>query len=216
MVATAGQTERFLMEAIWTWFLPAVIAIRARIAAGEIGEIRFVESTFALNIPGPIGRHRELGLAGGALLDLGIYPVAFTRFLLGAPSVVRAVGQIGDTGVDVNVGAVLGHSSGAVSVFTTGLDAVSTLTATITGTAGIITVDAPFWCPTSFTVNRHDGAPERVTLEHQGLAHEAAHAMARLRGGHLESDVLPLATSISIMETLDEIRSQIGMVYPQD
>lgn len=216
MTATARRTERFLMEALWTWFLPAVIDIRDRVAAGEIGEVRSIESTFALRIPGTTGRHRELELAGGALLDLGIYPVAFTRFLLGPPTEVRAIGQIGATGVDVNLGAVLGHPSGAVSVFTTGLDAVSTLTATITGTHGIIRVDAPFWCPTTFTVDRHDGSPERITLPHQGLAHEAAHAMDRVRAGHLESDVLPLDTSISLMETLDEIRGQIGMAYPQD
>ncbi len=214
MAAVARAEHRFLMEAMWTWFLPLVIDLRARIEAGAIGQVRAVESSFGLRITGETGRHRELALAGGALLDLGIYPVALTRFLLGPPTEVRAIGQLGPTGVDVNLGAVLGHADGAISVFHTGLDALTTLTATITGTEGTIAVDAPFWCPTAATLRRHDGVVERIEAPHRGLAHEAEHAMACLRAGRTESDVIPLAESVAMLETLDEIRAQIGLVHP--
>ena len=204
MAAAAASNQRFLMEAMWTWFLPPIIEVRRRIEAGDIGELRAVQSSFGLSVPGETGRLRELALAGGALLDLGVYPVAFTRLLLGAPSEVRAVGQLGPTGVDVNVGAVLGHPDGAVSVFHTGLDALTPCTADLVGTEGIISIRAPFWATDAFVVAHHDGRErERVSMPHGGLAHEAAHAMERIRGGHLESDVIPLATTISIMETLD-------------
>jgi predicted dehydrogenase len=139
-----------------------------------------------------------------------------TRLMLGAPDTVRAVGRLGPTGVDANVGIVLGHPSGALGVLHTGLDAFTSLTAEIIGTEGTISIDPPFWYADGFTVNRHDGRPEKVSMPHRGLAHEAAHAMERIRAGHLESDVLPLDTSISVMETLDEIRAQIGLRFPHD
>jgi predicted dehydrogenase len=214
MAQEARTADRFLMEAMWTWFLPAVRALHERIEAGEIGEVRAIESSFGLAIGGSTGRHRDLAQGGGALLDLGIYPVAFTRLLLGAPSAVRAFGHLGPTGVDDNVGVVLGHPSGAVSTFHAGLDATTTLRATIIGTRGVVEVAAPFWCPTTFTLARSDGHHEVVELPHDGLAHEAAHACERIRAGARESDVIPLATSIAMLETLDDIRDQIGLVFP--
>lgn len=215
MVETARRRERFLMEALWTWFLPPIIDVRRRVAAGEIGEIRVVQANFGVPVPGDVGRHREMAQGGGALLDMGIYPVMITRLMLGAPDTVRAVGRLGPTGVDANVGIVLGHPSGALGVLHTGLDALTPLTAEVIGTSGIISIDAPFWFATGFTVNRHNGHPEKVSMPHQGLAHEAVHAMERIRTGQLESDVLPLDTSVSVMETLDDIRAQIGLRYPE-
>ena len=99
-------------------------------------------------------------------------------------------------------------------MFYTSLDATSTLGATIIGTNGQITIDPPFWFPSSYTIRVNGQQPERVEIPNQGLAHEAAHAMERIRGGHLESDVIPLDVTISTMEILDEIRRQVGVVYP--
>ena len=216
MAATARRCGRFLMEGMWTWFLPPIIEMQRRIDAGEIGDVRVIQANFGFALPGETGRHRELALAGGALLDLGVYPLALTRLLLGPPDTIRAVGHLGPTDVDVNLGIVLGHPNGAVGVLHAGLDAYTSLTAEIDGTAGIITLAPPFWGTEELTVNRHDGKPETVAGRHDGLAHEAAHVMARIRAGHLESDVLPLDTTVSMMETLDEIRAQIGMRYPVD
>ena len=77
-------------------------------------------------------------------------------------------------------------------------------------------VDAPFWFPSSFTVRLNGEEPVHVDIAHQGLAHEAAHAMQRIRGGHRESDVIPLATTVSTMELLDDIRNQLGVIYPEE
>lgn len=216
MVDAARREKRFLMEAMWTWFIPAIVDLKKRIKSGAIGDVRAIYVDFSLAVPGSTGRHRELEQGGGATLDLGIYPVAFSRYLLGAPTEVRAVGKLGPTGVDANVGGLLGHDDGAVTIFHTGLDALSTLGATIIGTEGQVTVDGPFWCTNAFSITRNDGDGDRVEIPSSGLAHEAAHAMARIRSGFLESDVIPLSETIAVMETLDEIRSQIGLTYPME
>lgn len=216
MVDAARASGRFLMEAMWTWFLPAIVEVQRRVAAGEIGRVRAITADFAIEVPGPTGRHHERELAGGALLDLGIYPVALARLLLGPPLDVAAVGALGTTGVDTNVGVAMTHADGAVAVFHTGLEARSSLGAEIVGTGGIIRLDPPFWATGAVTVDRHDGAPDRIELPHRGLAHEAAHATERIRAGHLESDVVPLATSVGMIETLDAIRRRLGVTYPAD
>jgi predicted dehydrogenase len=214
MVDTARRCERFLMEAMWMWFIPAVVDIKARVDMGEIGDVKVVEADFGLPIADENGRHRRLDLAGGALLDLGIYPISFARHLAGEPVEVKALGHLGPSGVDTTLGGVMSFASGAVGVFHTSLDAMSTLRATVVGTLGRIEVDAPFWYTSGFTVALTGEQPVHVTVPNQGLAHEAAHVIKRIRDGHLESDVIPLATTVSMMELLDEIRSQVGVVYP--
>jgi len=91
---------------------------------------------------------------------------------------------------------------------------MTSLGASVFGTLGRIDVEAPFWFPTSFTVRVTGQEPLHVEMAHDGLAHEAAHAMDRIRAGHCESDVIPLATTVSTMELLDDIRAQLGVIYP--
>jgi predicted dehydrogenase len=214
MAETARRTGRFCMEAMWTWFLPTVVELRRSLAEGVVGDVRALRADFGIDVPGETGRHRSPVLGGGALLDVGVYPIALARLLLGPPSAVRALGRLGPTGVDDTVAGVLAHDSGALALFHAGIDARTTQTAEVTGTDGTITVESPFWAPTAFTVDRRDGSGDRVTLPHRGLAHEAAHANDRIRSGHTESDVIPLATSVALMGTLDEIRAQIGVRFP--
>lgn len=216
MVDAAARNDRFLMEAMWTWFIPAVVDIRQRVLDGEIGELKVVEANFGIAVGDPDGRHRRLDLAGGAMLDVGIYPVTFARYLAGDPIEAKVSGTLGDTGVDATVGGVVTYASGALGVFHTSLDVVSNGRASVYGTLGRIDVDAPFWFPSGFTVRLDGEDPVHVDMPNQGLAHEAAHAMERIRAGHRESDVIPLATTVSTMELLDDIRAQLGVVYPEE
>lgn len=216
MADASRRADRFLMEAMWTWFLPPILEVRRRVAEGEIGRLRSIDADFCLAIDGPEGRHHDPALGGGALLDLGIYPVALAQLMAGPPETVRAVGQLGTTGVDVNLAAVLSHADGVVTTLRTGLEAAGTYAAHLVGTEGVIRIDAPFWCPTSFRVTPTGGPMERVDLPHAGLAHEAAHVTARIRDGHLRSDVIPLSASLILAETLDEIRQQVGVRYPHE
>jgi len=216
MVATAKRHDRFLMEAMWTWFIPAVVEIKRRVDAGEIGELRVIEADFGIPVHNENGRHRRADLAGGALLDLGIYPITFARYLAGDPIEVKALGHLSAAEVDTTLGGVVSFENGVLGVFHTSLDVLSTLRATVIGTRGRIEVDAPFWQTSGFTVKIDDKQPEHVEIPNQGLAHEAQHAMDRIRAGHRESDVIPLATTISTMELLDDIRAQVGVIYPQE
>lgn len=216
MTEAARRADRFLMEAMWTWFLPPILEVKRRVDDGEIGRLRSIDADFCLAVAGPEGRHHDPALGGGALLDLGIYPIALAQLFAGTPTDIRALGHLGTTGVDVNLAAVLSHEDGVLTTLRTGLDAAGTFTAHLVGSTGIIRIDAPFWCPTSYRISRVDGASERVEVLHGGLAHEAAHAMARIRDGHRESDVIPLSASLALAETLDEIRAQVGVRYPHE
>ena len=217
MVDVAHRNGRFLMEAMWTWFIPAVIDIKARIAAGQIGSVISVDADFSIHVPNPDGRHRRPDLAGGALLDLGIYPITFPCFVLGEyPDTVQAIGRLTEEGVDATLAGVASYPSGAISTFRTSLDGFSSLGARIVGTEGRIDVKPPFWFATAFTVHRADGESESIEMPNDGLAHEAAHAMERIRAGHLESDVVTLDASLQTMRLLDEVRAQIGVVYPSE
>jgi predicted dehydrogenase len=216
MVEAARRNDRFLMEAMWTWFIPAVVDIRQRVLNGEIGDLKVVEANFGIPVDDPDGRHRRIDLAGGAMLDIGIYPVTFARFLAGDPVEAKVSGTLGSTGVDANVGGVVTFERGVLGVFHTSLDMMTSLRASVFGTRGRIDVDAPFWFPSSFTVRVNGEDPVVVELPHRGLAHEAEHAMDRIRAGHRESDVIPLATTVSTMELLDDIRAQLGVVYPEE
>ncbi len=216
MVEAARRNDRFLMEAMWTWFIPAVVDIRRRVSGGEIGELKVIQANFGIPVTDPDGRHRRIDLAGGAMLDIGIYPVTFARFLAGDPVDAKVSGTLGATGVDNNVGGVVRFTTGALGVFHTSLDIMSDLRASVYGTLGRIDVDAPFHHPTGFTVRINGEDPVRVDLPNRGLAHEAEHAMERIRAGHRDSDVIPLATTVSTMELLDDIRAQLGVVYPEE
>ncbi len=217
MIAAAQRNQRFLMEAMWAWFIPAVVAIKQRVAAGDIGDVISVDADFCLDIADPDGRHRRPELAGGALLDLGIYPLTFACFVLGEyPDEVKAIGRLTPLGVDATIGGVASYPSGAISTFLTSLDGVSGLGARIVGTGGRIDVDPPFWFTSAFTVHRAGAESERVEMPNDGLAHEAAHAMERIRAGHLDSDVVTFDSTMRTMALLDDVRAQVGVVYPHE
>ena len=224
MIDAARRNDRFLMEAMWSWFMPAWHDVRRRIEAGEIGEITSVDANFCIPVHDPDGRHRRADLTGGALLDLGIYPLSIGRFLLGEPEDVsrdvRALAVLTDEGVDARLGGVMRHAGGALTTFSTSLDATSDHTARIVGTSGQIEIRSPFWYPHEFAVVTFDGRaagePAVVSMPNRGLAHEAEHVMARIRGGAIESDVQTWEATLANMALMDEIRRQVGVIYPEE
>lgn len=215
MIAVARSNQRFLMEAMWSWFMPGWHEVRRRIEDGEIGDIVSIDANFDLSLPDPNGRHRRLDMGGGALLDLGIYPLSIARFLAGEPTDVRALGRLTAGGVDAAVAGSMLHESGAVTTFSTSLDGVSDHSARIVGTRGRIEIHAPFIFPSAFTVTV-GAESERVEIPNRGLAHEAEHTMDRIRHGHIESDIQTWRATLSNMELMDEIRRQLGVFYPSE
>lgn len=217
MIAAARAAGVFLMEAMWVRFLPHQVGLRELISAGRIGEIRsLVVDRGEVLSSDPAHRVLDPALGGGALLDLGIYPVSFASMLLGTPDRVAAFATQAVTGVDAQTSAVFGYASGAQALVTTALDARTANTASITGTKGRI--DIVDWAdgrlPAKLTLL--DGTTQNLEFPRagKGLRFQAAEVGRCLRAGETESPVMPLDETLSIMRTLDLIREQIGLRYP--
>ncbi len=217
LVAAARARGVFLMEAMWARFVPQMVRVRELLAEGALGDVRLVIADHCQWFAGdPTHRLLAPELGGGALLDLGVYPVSFASMVLGSPARVTAVSEPTVTGVDATTSMLLQHDGGAHAVLTTTQSALGPNRAAIVGTEARLEIDSVFYTPTTFTLTRRDGSVERFDEPHegQGLRHEAAEVMACLRAGRLESDVMPLAETVAIMETMDEVRRQIGLTYP--
>jgi len=217
LVSAARIRGVFLMEAMWARFVPHMVRVRALLAEGALGDVRLVIADHCQWFAGhPTHRLLAPELGGGALLDLGVYPVSFASMVLGSPARVTAVSEPTVTGVDATTSMLLQHDGGAHAVLTTTQSAVGPNRAAIVGTEARLEIDSVFYAPTSFTLTRRDGSVERFDEPHEGggLRHEAAEVMACLRAGRLESDVMPLDETVAIMETMDEVRRQIGLTYP--
>jgi predicted dehydrogenase len=216
LVTTARAGGLFLMEAMWTRFLPHVVRLRELLAAGELGEVRTVVADHAQWFaPDPEHRLFAPALGGGALLDLGVYPVSFASMVLGTPTRVTAVSHPAFTGVDAQTSILLEHAGGAHAVLTTTLEAEGSNQAAVVGTEARVELESRWLRPTALTLTRRGGVPERYEPPHSGngLRHQAVEVARCLRAGLLESPVLPLDESVAVMGTLDEVRRQIGLAY---
>jgi predicted dehydrogenase len=215
VVAAARAAGVFCMEAMWTRFLPHTVRIRRLLSDGAIGDVRTVAADLGMNFqPDPTHRLYAPELGGGALLDLGIYPVSWVFMVLGTPSSVTAVAEPAFTGVDGQTTAILRYPDGVHGIATCTLWARTARRAWIAGTEGIIEVDPDFYAPTSFTLRREGAEPERfersdeLAGDGKGLRYEAAEVARCVGEGLLESPGMPLDQSVDIMRTFDEIRQQ--------
>jgi predicted dehydrogenase len=216
MVEAARAHGVFLMEAMWTRFLPSYRALREVLDDGRIGEPLLVEADFGFRMPvTPDHRLFDLALGGGALLDLGIYPVQLCSFVLGLPDRISADGVVGTTGVDEQVAAVLHHASGALGVVKAAIRVSMTCTARIAGSDGWIELPAFMHCPDALTVGGPKGI-ERIdaAYEGDGLRFQVEEVHRCIADGLTESAVMPLAETVNLARTLDAIRAQVGVVYP--
>ena len=219
LIALAAKQERFLMEAMWMRCNPAVLKAAELIADGVIGTVGNLSADFGLAGPfdDPTHRLRNPELGGGALLDLGVYPIALTHLLLGVPDSVQAWASLTPEGVDASTALLLGYGSGAVATLSCGIVAGTPVRAAISGTLGRIELPAPFFRPAELLLYRgDDDEPETVAAPYLGLgyAHEAQEAMRCLRAGLLESPLVPWSGTLEVMDTLDAVRAQIGVSYP--
>ena len=213
VVAAARAAGVFCLEAMWTRFNPAITLLRELVADGAIGDVVSVQADFGFAAAyDPHGRLFSPELGGGALLDLGVYPISLASMLLGEPSTVLATAGSAPTGVDSNTGILLGYASGAVALLHCSLRAETPVRATVVGTAGRIELPTPFYRPESLTLFR-DGAEPRTdtfTLPGLGYTFQAEEVARCVRAGRTESTVLPLEETLSIMRTLDRVRAALA------
>jgi predicted dehydrogenase len=216
----AADAGVLVMEAMWTRYLPHMVRLREIVAAGTLGEIRTVFADHTQRISDdPSHRLNDLSLGGGALLDLGIYPVSFVCDLLGLPTQVRALARLMETGADAEVATVMTHPSGAISTTVSSSRGAGPNTAHIVGTEARIEVSGVWYAATDFRVVSHDGTvleDYRSEIEGRGMQFQALEAEALVAAGRRDGDILPIAETVAIMGVLDDIRDQIGVRYPQE
>ncbi|OQA43520.1 MAG: 1,5-anhydro-D-fructose reductase [Chloroflexi bacterium ADurb.Bin325] len=219
MIATARAKRLFLMEAMWSRFLPSIVRVRELIAEGAIGEVRMVEADFGFRAEiNPAGRLFNPELGGGGLLDVGIYVNSLASMILGKPERIVSAAHLGETGVDEQAAMVYGYAGGALALLSCAVRTNTLQEATIYGAHGSIRIHSPWWRSEGLTLQRAGHEPETLALPMQGNGYnyEAAEAMACLRAGKLESAVMPLDETLAIMETLDTLREQWGLRYPME
>jgi predicted dehydrogenase len=217
LINAARANNTFLMEAMWTRHLPDILRVREIVAAGTLGDIVSVTAEHGQWFPHDAD-HRifKKSLGGGALLDLGIYPVSFASMVLGAPAKITAVSDPAFTGVDAQTSMIFQYPGGAHAILTTTSYAATENRAAINGTEARIEISGTFYRPNSFRViDRDDNVLEVWNEPHEGggLRHQAAEVGRCIRAGLKESPRLPLDETLSIMQTMDEIRVQIGLAY---
>ena len=217
VAACAREHGVLLMEGMWARFIPATAALRALIEAGEIGKPHVVHADIGFaSTPDPASRLYAPELAGGALLDLGVYCVSFASMLLGTPNGVAAAAHVGTTGVDERTAVSLSYPDGAVAALTCSLTTRSPHLASVVGSGGYVVVGPRFWRSDRLIVHRGSAAPDERSypMVGNGFNYEAEHFMELIRTGATDSPVMPLAESIAISETLDAARRAIGVSYP--
>jgi len=208
LVAEARSAKLFLMEAMWTRFLPHIVELRRLLAEGALGKIVSLSADhgqwFAED---PEFRLFAPALGGGALLDLGIYPVSFASMVLGTPERIVSLSNPAFTGVDGQTSMVFSYADGAHALLSCTLSAKSPTRAAIVGTEARIEIETQFYRPSAFTLIPRTGEPARFEYPHEGggLRHQADEVARCLQAGLLESPVMPLDETISIMETVDAV-----------
>lgn len=226
LLDTAAAKGLLAMEAMWTRFLPGVDVVRQCLEQGLLGDVEnvFADHGQPLHPNGP-QRLSDPALAGGALLDLGIYPTSFASFALGGIESVTATGRVTDEGVDAEETILVTGRNGGRGLLHATMTSRTPTTASVNGTAGRLELGDPddpdnrWYAPSRVRfVSRDAGTvlvwePER--REH-GLHFEVCEAARCIDAGLMESPLLPAAETLRIMEVLDEVRAQVGVRYPDE
>ncbi len=217
MIDCAIKNNVALLEAMWTRYLPHIAQLREILASGVLGKIYNIQADHGQRLADRnIPRLVEPELAGGALLDLGIYPISFAHLVLGTPERITSTGVLTDRGVDAQTSAIFDYADGAQAVISTNMIAQTPCRAVVSGLLGRLEIDSVFYAPTSMRLILLDGTITHYPHTYQGHGlREQAIEMARVvRSGALESPLMPWSQTLAVMNTLDEIRRQIGLTYP--
>ncbi len=231
MIDLARQKGLFLMEAMWTRFLPAMVQVRKWIADGEIGDVELVRAHFSFMTDfDPTSRLFAPELGGGALLDAGIYPISFASMILGTPRTVSSTASLGRTGTDDRSAYLFGYDRGQTALLSSGVQLAVPVEADVFGTRGYIKIHEPWLRPRVVTLAKPPAPGSESSLIYDGILfdkqtvhpptrgngynYEAAEVGQCIRAGKHESAVMPLTETLAIMATLDTIRAQWQLTYP--
>ena len=217
MVAAAKANNVALMEAMWARFLPHYAKIREIVASGVLGQITTIHADHGQRLADQnISRLIEPSLAGGALLDLGIYPISFAHMVLGIPQSITSTAVFTDKGVDAQTSMILDYADGSQAILNTTMIVQTPCTAVIAGLNGYLEVNRTFYNPTSMRLTLFDGTVTEYPSDYKGhgLREQAVEFARVVKSGAKESPILTWDDTIAIMEIMDTVRSQIGLKYP--
>ena len=219
MITCAREHKQFLMEAMWTRFIPVMVKVREWLADGIIGEPRMLTADFGnwveLSTENLEGRLFTPELAGGALLDIGVYTVSLASMVFGTPTEITSLAHIGETGVDERAAILLGYGAGQIASLSCAITTRTSQDARIFGTKGAIHIPN-FSRATSARLEVFGKEPLQIEIPFtdNGFEYQVLEVINCLRTGKLESDVMPLDESLSIIKTMDTVRAQWGLEYP--
>lgn len=218
VVACARSQGLLVMEAMWTRFLPHMAFVREIIASGRIGEVRSLHAEHTQSLPtDPTHRLNDPGLGGGALLDLGVYPISFAHDLLGAPTEVTATGVLKPNGVDRSVATILRHGEARLSTSYSSLETRGRNGALVLGTRARIEISPVWYMPAAVAVYGNDDTLiERFDepVSGRGMQYQAAEVERLIGAGEAASPLMTPEATIAVMETMDHVRAAIGVRYP--
>jgi len=219
VIQFARERKLFVMEAMWTRCFPLMEKLRELLATNAIGEVRMLTADFGFRAEF-LEEERLFNPAygGGALLDVGVYPVSLASMIFGPPTQIASLAHLGPSGVDEQAAIVLSHAGGQLATLSTAIRTDTGHDACLFGTSGQIRIDSPWWRPTAMTLSRNNEEDDRMEfpLRGNGYQFEAGEVGRCLRAGQLESRVMPLDETLTIMKTLDQIRAQWGLKYPME
>jgi dihydrodiol dehydrogenase / D-xylose 1-dehydrogenase (NADP) len=219
MISLATEKKLFLMEAMWTRFVPSVLKLRALLQAGAIGDVQLMLAGGAY-MPeyDPDFYLFDKSLGGGILLDAGVYLLSMASMVFGVPEKILAMGTLGETGVDEHDAITLGHSKGELASLFISHRATSAPDMTLMGSKGKIYLHPPIFCPSGITLSQAGKADEVFDFPDSGSGYrfEIMEVNRCLKAGKKQSEAMPLAESLSIMQTMDEVRRQFGLQYPME
>ena len=219
MVNVATQNQLTLIEAMWTRFLPHIEKVREIITSGVLGNIHTLQADHGQRLSDSKNpRIWEPSLGGGALLDLGIYVVSFAHLILGVPTKITAKSTFTDKGVDSQTSAIFEYKNDAQAILNTTLNNATTCGAIVSGVKGWLEIDGAFYKPTSMRVVLYDGTTTEYSNHYKGhgLREQAIEFARCVRSGSIQSSMMSHNESIAVMRSMDEIRMQVGLHYPNE
>lgn len=218
MIETARKNNTFLMEAFWTMFQPSFKKVMEIIRSGELGAIKMVRSDFAFNAEyNPEKRLYNMELGGGSLLDIGIYPIFMSLMALGKPSEIKTLAKFSPTGTEESILMSFAYSGGEIASLVSSFASYSSTQTEFSFENGFVRLNRRFFTPTTLTYWKNWEDEQVISFEKGigfGYELEAAHVMKCLDEGKIESDQMPLSLSADLMEILDQVRNDAGIVFP--
>jgi predicted dehydrogenase len=215
MINAATENNCFLMEGMWSRFMPAINKVLER-KDEWLGHLRYVRADFGFQAPyDPKSRLFDKTLGGGSLLDVGIYPLFLTVLLFGEPETIQAIGKLSGTGADEYCNVQFQYAGGETASIFSSITIKTSLTAELAGAKGRIYMHNPWYRTNAITVEPNEGEPQQLSFphEHNGFEYQVRHVMDCLDKGLKESPLMPLDFSLTMSRIMDKIREQVGVIY---